>query len=316
MTPTQTAQVLFRPSTPELRFLPEGPYPLAPSRISWVSIQHGATGTNGSLNILDLATGVNDSFSLPGRPGFAFPCADGQRFVVGCERNLGFFTPATGEWSPFGAIVDEDREGTIINDGVAWGKHLVFGTKDLKFATPKAGLYLYRGTDNALIRLRDDQVCSNGKAIRETDEGLELIDIDSPTKKVVAYSLDIEAGTLGEPRTLIDLTDDEAVPDGAILTPDGTSMIISMYNPNPAPWGETRQYSLVDGTLQRVWQTPESPQNTCPQLVQHQGKICLVITTAVEHMPQERQASASNAGSLFIVETDFGNIGHTPFYAG
>ncbi len=77
MTPTQTAQVLFRPSTSELRFLPEGPYPLGPSKISWVAIQHGATGANGSLNILDLATGVNESFPLPGRPGFAFPCADG-----------------------------------------------------------------------------------------------------------------------------------------------------------------------------------------------------------------------------------------------
>ncbi len=233
---------------------------------------------------------------------------------MGCERNLGFFTPATGQWSPFGATIDEDREGTIINDGVVWGEHLIFGTKDLHFATPKAGLYLYRGTDQQLIRLRDDQICSNGKAIRKTDDGLELIDIDSPTRKVVAYSLDIEAGVLGEPRTVIDLTNDESVPDGAILTPDGNSMIISMYNPNPAPWGETRQYSLNDGTLQRVWQTPESPQNTCPQLVEYQGKICLVITTAVEHMPVERQASSVNAGSLFIAETEFGDTGQTPFY--
>lgn len=309
MQKTEIAQVLFAPPTSELRFLPEGPYPLGPAKISWVAIQHGANATVGSLNILDLNAGENRSYLLPGRPGFAFPCTDPGKFIVGCERHLGFFDISSGHWSSFGDTIDADRFGTIINDGIVWENNLLFGTKDLQFATRKAGLYLFRGRDQAVIRLRDDQICSNGKGIRRTSDGLELLDIDSPTKKVVGYTLDIENGTLGSPRTLVDLTADDAVPDGAILTPDHKSIIISMYNPHPAPWGETRQYALADGTLEQVWQTPESPQNTCPQLVEFQGKICLVITTAVEHMPLERQSRSPHAGSLFIAPTRFDSLG-------
>lgn len=306
------AEVLYRPDREELRFLPEGPYPLGESVFSWVAIQHGASADHGSLNVFDLRTGENQSRQLPGRPGFAFPCETANRFVVGCERRLGIFDIGSGDWEPFGDEVDADREGTIINDGLVWENNLIFGTKDLEFATKKAGLYLYRGGDGKLIRLRDDQICSNGKSVRRVAEGLELVDIDSPTRQVVGYALDIDAGALGEPTVLLDLTADPAVPDGAILSPDGQSIVISMYNPNPAEFGETREYALGSGELLRVWRTPGSPQNTCPNLVEHDGKVQLVITTAVEHMPVERQAESANAGALFVADSPWAECGSTP----
>lgn len=308
------ATIVLRPESPALRFLPEGPYPVAAGKISWVAIQHGVDQQVGSLNLLDLAGGVNETHMLPGRPGFAFPCSDGKRFVVGCERELGFFEVETGGWETFVQGIDSGVEGTIVNDGLVWEDNLIFGTKDLEFKTKKAGLYLFRRADKKLVRLRSDQVCSNGKAVRLADGGLQLVDIDSPTKKVVGYSLDVTGGALGEPETLVDLTSGEAVPDGAILTPDGKSIIISMYNPNAAPYGETRQYSLAGGQLEVVWRTPGSPQNTCPNLVEMNGRVYLVITTAVEHMPVDRQADSPNAGCLFISETDFSGIGQVPTY--
>lgn len=308
----RSTAVLFRPEVSELAFLPEGPYPLGDSRFSWVAIQHGAEAKHGSLNLFDMRSQTNESFPLPGRPGFAFPCSDNKRFIVGCERELGLFDPYSAAWTPLVSGVDSDQDGTIINDGLVWQDNLVFGTKDLQFATPKAGLYLYRGRDKKLIRFRADQICSNGKAIRTTTAGLELLDIDSPTRTVVAYSLDIAQGTLGSPRIVIDLRNDSAVPDGAILSPDHQSIIISMYNPNPAEYGETREYRLSDGQLVRVWRTEGSPQNTCPNLVCHQGKIHLVITTAVEHMPVERRQDSPNAGCLFVAETEYSSTGDTP----
>lgn len=314
MTDRIEATVLHRPSDDALCFLPEGPYPLGPSRMSWVAIQHGPEAIAGSLNILDLASGENCSYLLPGRPGFAFPCDDGARFIVGCERQLGLFHPPSGDWQLLVDQIDADVEGTIINDAVIFEDNLIFGTKDLQFATPKAGLYLYRGRDKKLIPLRDDQICSNGKAVRRGTHGLELIDIDSPTKKIVAYPLDIDTGTLGTPRTVVDLTADPAVPDGAILTPGGDGVIVSMYNPAAAPEGETREYSIIDGSLRRVWVTPESPQNTCPNLVQHEGRVHLVIATAVEHMPEERRGDSPQAGCLFIAPTDFDSVGNAPAF--
>lgn len=315
MTEILKARVLFRPESSELRFLPEGPYPLEDSRFSWVAIQHGADSSRGSLNIFDMRSGANQSFALPGRPGFAFPCSDKRNFVIGCERRLALFDPFSNTCVEFGDLIDSDKEGTIINDGLVWEDNLVFGTKDLAFATRKAGLYLFRGRDQKTIRFRDDQICSNGKAIRKKDTGLELIDIDSPTRQVVAYPLNIEEGVLGDPRVVVDLTSDQAVPDGAILSPDHRSIIISMYNPNPAEYGETREYCLANGELLRVWQTPGSPQNTCPNLVRHEGKIVLVITTAVEHMPESRRSASPEAGSLFVADTHFDSIGDAPQFS-
>lgn len=304
------------PDSDSLRFLPEGPIPVSKDGcLSWVGIQHGSLSTHGSINLLDLSTNTNQSFDLPGRPGFAFACAgvgdDGlpTRFVAGVERALGIFDVTDGSWKPFLEGVDADVTNTIINDGLAYEDNLIFGTKDLAFAEKKAGLYLYRGRDQKLIALRNDQICSNGKMIRTDSSGqLKLVDIDSPTRLIVEYDLDIDAGTIGEANVLVDLTSDPGVPDGAILTPDGDGIIVSIFLPNVADHGETRLYDLATGDLRRVWRTPGSPQNTCPALVANAGKVHLVITTAVENMSESDKAKCPNAGQLFLGETDFTDV--------
>lgn len=305
MSEVRQAQPLSTPETDALRYLPEGPIPLGEGRASWVGIQHGTESRSGSLNVLDLNSDTNQSFDLPGRPGFAFPCHTSDSFVIGCERSLGYFNTATGEWSAFCEGIDEQVENTIINDGLAYEDNLIFGTKDLEFATKKAGLYLFRGSDQSLIQLRDDQICSNGKSVLRTDDGLRLLDIDSPTRQIVSYPLDISAGTLGQAELVIDLAGDPGVPDGAILTPDGSGIIVSIFRPEAAEHGETRWYDLASGQLRCTWQTPGSPQNTCPALVPMDGRLKLLITTAVEHMTAEDQKRCPNAGQLFLADTDF-----------
>ena len=47
-----------------------------------------------------------------------------------------------------------------------------------------------------------------------------------------------------------------------------------------------------------------SPQATCPQLIAWDGRVWLIITTAVENMPMERRNDAPQAGSLFLAETE------------
>jgi hypothetical protein len=99
-----------------------------------------------------------------------------------------------------------------------------------------------------------------------------------------------------------------------ILTPDQKSVIVSMYNPNAAPHGETRQYRLSDGVLETVWTTPGSPQNTCPQLIRAEGKVYLVITTALEFMPEERRSSSPEAGTLFFAPTSWTATNESPVF--
>jgi sugar lactone lactonase YvrE len=273
-------------------------------KFSWVAIQHGPDADFGSVNVFDLATKSNVSYPLPGRPGFAFPTNRGN-FVVGCERSVGIFSPALNSFIPFIENFDSDCVGTIVNDGVTWDGNLIFGTKDLEFRTKKAGLYFWRGRDSKLFRLRSDQICSNGKCVQSIgDNYIDLLDIDSPTRKIVLYRINTEIGQIETERTVVDLTNDSGVPDGMTMTLDGKSIIVSLYNPNASPFGRTVQYSIATGEVEIEWQHIGSPQATCPQLIHWQNKIWLVITTAVEHMPMDRRGDSPEAGSLFIAETD------------
>ncbi len=312
---TTECRVLFQPPTDELRFLPEGPYSLSDGHVSWVGIQHGGDSTVGSLNILDLASGTNSSHNLPGRPGFAFPTTTPGVFVCGVERSLGLFNIYTRSWTELQGDIDSDVDNTIINDGVVFEDNLIFGCKELEFKTKKAGLYLWRGSDQKLVQLRNDQICSNGKAVlRNADDTLTLIDIDSPSKTITKASLDIAAGQVGDPEVIVDLTAEEVFPDGMLVTPDKMSLIVALYDPGDPPHGAARQYSLATGELEAVWTCPGSPRVTCPQLVKRGKKVELLLTTAVEHMEADQQARHANAGSLFVGDTPFSAVGDQPMF--
>lgn len=309
------ADILFRPDSASLRFLPEGPYSLPDGQMSWVGIQHGAESTTGSINILNPSTGANQTFDLPGRPGFAFPTDRPGVFVTGLERTVGLFDTATGSWSPFVSGIESEVTNTIINDAVVFEGNLIFGCKELEFRTKKAGLYLWRRSDGATIRLRDDQICSNGKAIvRGADGTLTLFDIDSCTKQITRCELNIEQGTVGPLQVVVDLTAENVFPDGMILTPNHRSLIVALYDPGDPSAGAARQYSLQTGALEAVWTCPGSPRVTCPQLVQFGGTVQLVLTSAVEHMPPEQQERHPNAGCLFSAPTSFATIGDQPVF--
>jgi sugar lactone lactonase YvrE len=300
---TTAAQLLYRPELPEWRFLPEGPYDCGDGRVSWVSIQHGADIPTGSLNILDLNSGKNQNYPLDGRPGFAFPTRHPREFVIGLERDVVRLNIDHGTTTRICGPVDVHTSGTIINDGVLFEHGLVFGCKDLRFAEKKAGLYFWRADDRRLFTLRSDQICSNGKKIIQRDGQSVLLDIDSPTKTIVRYDFDIAKGRLGKGRIVIDLRSGDGFPDGMIVTPDQRSLIVALYDPLDPPAGETRQYCIDTGELEAVWTTAAAPRATCPQLIEWQGRIRLVITTAVEHMTGEQAARHVNSGCLFLADT-------------
>jgi sugar lactone lactonase YvrE len=302
------AEVLFHPDAGELGFLPEGPYPLGEGRMLWVAIQHGETAVRGSLNVLDLESRRNRTFALPGRPGFAFPTTDPQVFLIGCEKQVGFYRPESGEWIGPALPVESHIGGTIVNDALIHGDALIFGTKDVAFQAPLGGLYFWRPTTGAFGRLAERQTCSNGKVILETAGALSLLDIDTPTRKVVAYPFDPEAGRVGEPRVALDLGGESAYPDGMIATPDGRSVVIAFYDPGEPAFGVARQYGLESGEVEVVWRTAGSPRVTCPQWLLVGGRSRLVLTTAAEHMSEEQRRLHPRAGALFLADAHWSEV--------
>lgn len=314
MATTHSTRLIHRPTETRWGFLPEGPYSLGPGRFSWITIQTCPNSTHGALHLFDYELG-NRTIELPGRPGFAFPTSNASRFIVGLERSVVIVDINSLAIETVADSIDAHTEGTIINDAVVFADGLVFGCKDLKFAEHKAGLYFLRHRDHRLFQLRRDQLCSNGKIMRPlSGSRWELLDIDTPTRKVVRYELDSETGKLSEPTVALDLAKVTGFPDGMIQVPGKDEVIIAMFNPEPANAGYALQFKLGSDEIIQAWEVPGSPQVTCPQLVKVGSEILLVLTTAAENMSPEKMAAHPNAGCLFDAPVDFGSIGEQPIW--
>lgn len=306
MTSAATAVPLFRPAGEGLRFLPEGPLPLGPGRAAWVAIQHGADATDGSLNLLDLRSGDHRSVSLPGRPGFAARTSRDDLFLIGLDQeivlvDLGTATPNV---IPTGLRVRDDGP-TLINDGIATPFGIVFGTKDPQFKDPIAGLYLLRQSDGRLIKLAGGKTCSNGKAAVRDEQGWVLFTVDTAPRTVTRYRLDVESGRVRDEQVWLDLCHEAHYPDGLRLAPTGDRVAMAFYHPGDGPDGLVRQYRLADAAIDQEWRVPGSPRVTCPAYVEVGGAVKLLITTAVEGMPDQVRVRCPEAGTLFLADTGF-----------
>lgn len=295
-------RVLHRPAA-KSRYLPEGPRALAPSRLLWLTIQSGPTAAHGELHVLNTLRSENRSWRLPGRPGFAFATDRDGVFLVGMERAVGLFDTVRQRFSPLVEGVDGHTTGTIVNDGELCAAGLVFGTKDTAFAERKASLWFLRRQDLRLFHLRDDQLCSNGKIVRELANGaLELFDIDSPSRVVMRYELDPATGTLSPATIAVDLRKERAVPDGMVLVPGTDEAVIAMFDPEPAEYGRALWCSLRTGEVLREFRTVGAAQVTCPAWLPTAQGCQLVLTTAAENLDATRIAGQPNAGCLFVCE--------------
>ncbi len=93
MTTHYLARHFFDPTNEELRYLPEGPrvmqnYQGGGNVVGWVGIQHGLNRLDGSINLLDLESGINTSLPIAGRPGFFAETTNPGVLLVGLDRRL------------------------------------------------------------------------------------------------------------------------------------------------------------------------------------------------------------------------------------
>jgi sugar lactone lactonase YvrE len=308
------AQSYFEPASEELRFLPEGPRVLknhpGGALLGWVAIQHAADRHVGSINVLDLVSGRNRTWPLPGRPGFFAETTRPGVLFIGLERRLVYFDLLTGNLEETGVQVTSD-ERVIINDGLAVDGGVLFGTKHLEFNQPIAALYFFDSATRRVHTVLDGEICSNGKFLRRDAEGATLIEIDSAPKAITRYRLDARLEHVLErsPVTAADAL--PATPDGLRPSPGDEngpaedSAIVAFYNPAAVADGVAQQLRLSDGAVLCEWQIPGSPRVTCPEFVEVQGKVKLVFTTAVEGMPAATRRLAFGAGNMYIADTPF-----------
>ncbi len=305
------AQVYIDFESESDRFLPEGPRWMTldgRDALVWVNIQSDAEATEGEIHVHFPDSDGSDDYAIacPGRPGFLLPLTTPHRAIVGMDKVLRLLDAWEGTWSDPLVAIPDGHPRTIINDGevVPGGQAIVFGTKDVQFREPLGHLYLYTVDDNRVSILADQQTCSNGKVIRRDDGGFVLWDIDTPTRQVRRYRLDVAARALNPEGVAIDLSHEVGFPDGMCDGGDG-SVIIAFYNPQCAPHGRAVRYRLDTGEAIEEWTTPGSPRVTCPLLVPRPEGVKLILTTAVEGMPPEIRAYCPHAGCVFVAPTTF-----------
>jgi hypothetical protein len=308
------AQSYFEPTSEELRFLPEGPRVLrnhpGGAQLGWVAIQHAADLLEGSINVLDLVSGRNRTWPLPGRPGFFAETTRPGVLLIGLERRLVYFDLLTGGLEETGIQVTTD-ERVIINDGLAVDGGVLFGTKHFEFNQPIAALYFFDSATRRVHTVLGGEICSNGKFLRRDAESATLIEVDSAPKAITRYRLDARLEHVLEqsPVTAADCL--PAIPDGLRPSPgrenepEGESVIVAFYNPGSVADGVAQQLRLSDGAVLCEWHIPGSPRVTCPEFLEVEGKVKLVFTTAVEGMPAATRRLAFGAGNMYIADTPF-----------
>jgi sugar lactone lactonase YvrE len=290
------------------RFLLEGPREIVfddRDALVWVNIQTALDTTHGDIHIRFWDTGERRVLHQDTRPGFILPTDAPGYLVVGREKEIGVVDLRTNDWTPLATIPDANPR-TIINDGevVPGGRAVVFGTKDLRFTDPIAQLYLFTFDDRQITVLAERQTCSNGKCIVQRGDELMLFDIDTPTRQVVRYRLDLAGRKATPDGVALRLDGVPGFPDGMIACGDG-SAIVAFYNPDPVDDGVAIRFALESGEMIEQWTTPGSPRVTCPLLVEREGRVQLVLTTAVEGMPEAMRKQCPDAGCLFIGATSF-----------
>lgn len=304
--PSTTATPWVIQPNQEARFLPEGPRAVVVQHreaVAWVNIQTAPDATTGTLYVRFWDDGSVRAVPQPQRPGFMFPTTHTDTVFVGRGKELGTVNLVTGAWEAYGTI-DDANPRTIINDGeiVPGGEAIVFGTKDVQFAEPLANLYLFTLADRRCTILADRQTCSNGKVFRQEGHNLRLYDIDTPTRTVVRYTLDVQERCVRDPWIALDLQATEGFPDGMTDVGDGT-VIIAFYHPTSTDAGHARRYDLSSGALLEEWRLPGSPRVTCPLLAQRPAGVSLICTTATEGMTEAMFEQCPHAGDLFIAPT-------------
>ncbi len=305
--PSREARPLVTFTDDHDRYLPEGPRPLVldgHDALAWVNIQTAPDATAGSVHVRFWDTGKRRSWLLTHRPGFLFPTDRPGVLFVGMEKELGTLDLATGKWHRLATIPDANPR-TVINDGEPTpdGRAVVFGTKDTKFADPIAELYLFTLDDNVVSLLAGRQTCSNGKVFAHYGSDLVLFDIDTPTRRVTRYRLDLGRRVAADDGVAVDVSGYPGFPDGMRDAGDGTA-IVAFYNPDPVPAGRAIRFDLATGQAVEEWAVPGSPRVTCPCLVPRPDGVKLVLTTATEGMPADQRARCPEAGNLFVADTD------------
>ncbi|WP_332089872.1 SMP-30/gluconolactonase/LRE family protein [Paenibacillus sp. GYB003] len=205
------------------------------------------------LHTYETGSGKTSSVSFGQRIGAAVPRKSGG-VVMAMQDGFYAYDPARGGLSFLGNPSGR-KEETRFNDGKcdAAGRFWA-GTMSLTGKAGQGALYCLE-TDLTIRTVIENVSCSNGLAW--SPDNRTMYYIDSPTRKVVAYDYDLASGQIANGRTVVEVTEKGAVPDG--MTCDAEGMIWV------ALWGGfgIRRWNPATGELLLKVEVPAEQSSSC-----------------------------------------------------
>ena len=192
-----------------------------------------------------------------------------------------------------------DDPGIRMNDGGCDPAGRFFCGTMAYDVTPGAGSLFRVDPDRSVHTILTGVTISNGLAW--TPDGSTVFYVDSPTRRVDAFDYDLDAGTLGERRTVVEIADGAGGPDGITLDSEGGIWV--------ALWGGSAVHRYAQsGELTEIVDLPVPQVSSCafggPELTD------LYISTSWEHLDR---ADAGAAGALFRVRPGVTGLPTLPY---
>ena len=229
-----------------------------------------------------------------GTVGVATPAADGGWLLgagpgfthVDADGAVSELLSLPGEGGP----ADGRPSGTRMNDGGCDRAGRFYAGTMAFDERPGAGALYRVDLDGTVSTVLDGLTVSNGLGWSPDDRTVYLS--DSGKAVVWAFEYDLDSGTFGRRRTVLEFDGDDGVADGLTVDDEGCLWT--------ALWGggQVRRYS-PDGELLARVDVPASQTSSCA--FAGPGRDLLVVSTSQEGLEQGALAGQPDAGRLFTV---------------
>lgn len=170
------------------------------------------------LHRFDPVRKLRDSWSFDEDIGAVAECSRQPGLLVALRRDLAIFDPETGRLQRLHQV-EPAHPGNRLGDGHcdAQGRFW-FGTHNASNPSPTGALYRYAGGSQC-TRVHSGLASSHGPAWSPDQRTLFLT--DSAQRRVLAYDMDADRGTLSPARTWLQLARHEGSPQGLCTDADG-----------------------------------------------------------------------------------------------
>lgn len=245
----------------------------------------------------DATSGNLRRWSMPELVG-CFALTDGPEILIGMERALGLFDPASETFAPL-AAPHAEGDHMRFNDGHC-DRQGRFWVGSMNDATRSPTGRLYRLDHHGLTPILDGVAVPN--SLCWSPEGTTMYFADGIEPVIYAWDFDVRTGEIGNRREFVRIA--KGIPDGA--TVDSTGCIwCAIYGGNAV-----RRFT-PEGRLDREICMPVT-QPTCVAFG-GEHRTTLFITSARQRLSAEALAAEPQAGALFQLEIDVTGLPETPF---